>query len=84
MESAFACEPASFQGTQALLLRRAAIPRLLTARAGLEGVHSRRLAAFFGNDSPIWIHRPSLVQHVATDSSWGARIYRAGFLKASR
>ena len=63
--------------TQAILLRRRAAPPLLAAWAHLAGTHHQRLAHFFGSESPLWIHRPSLVQHLATDSSWGARISRA-------
>ncbi len=27
--------------------------------------------------TPIWVHEPSLVQHVGVDSSWGARVQKA-------
>ena len=103
MACAFAAEPASFQGPQALLLRPSAARRALAAwdDLAMEGtapsvppgdapipaptercpprglLPSHRLAPFLGASGPLWIHRPSLVQHLATDSSWGARIYRA-------
>jgi hypothetical protein len=74
---AFAAEPGSFLGAQALLVRRAAA---LGARANWEriaGLASQRLAQISGRWSRIWVHKPSLVQHVALDSSWGARVQKA-------
>ena len=75
--NAFAANPKTFLGAQALLLRRGAIQRAVAEWDNLTGLQSQRLARLFGNEGPIWVHKPSLVQHVATDSSWGARIQRA-------
>ena len=43
-------------------------------------MQSRRLAGLAARDfpaAPIWVHRPSLIQHTATASFWGARLHRA-------
>jgi hypothetical protein len=74
---AFAAKPEVFLGTQALLLRRRCIAQALPAWDRLPGMQSQRLARLLGAMAPIWVHRPSLVQHVAEDSSWGARVQRA-------
>lgn len=74
---AFAAEPAAFLGAQALLVRRAVAQSALTAWAGLSGMTSQRLAQLSGEYRPLWIHKPSLVQHVAEDSSWGTRVQKA-------
>lgn len=74
---AFAALPAAFLGAQALLIRRATAVAALEAWAGLSGMTSQRLAQVSGQYRPLWIHQPSLVQHVADDSSWGTRVQRA-------
>lgn len=74
---AFAADPQTFLGAQALLLRRRVVPLVLEKWDSVPGLTSQRLARLLGGEGPIWVHRPSLVQHVATDSAWGARIQRA-------
>ncbi|HEY0548182.1 MAG TPA: hypothetical protein VGF13_01195 [Verrucomicrobiae bacterium] len=74
---AFAANPKTFLGAQALLLRRGAVRRAVAEWDQLSGMQSQRLAKLFGQEGPIWVHKPSLVQHVAVDSSWGVRIQRA-------
>jgi hypothetical protein len=75
----FAADRASFTGAQALLLRRRLIERALLRwdAPDLAGMQSRRLARIAAG--PIWVHRPSLVQHVPTvvGSAWGARVQTA-------
>lgn len=73
----FAAKPTSFLGAQALLVRRTAAAHALAEWEGLTGMTSQRLATLCGNSHPIWVHRPSLVQHIAKDSSWGARVQTA-------
>lgn len=73
----FVALTSSFLGAQALLLRRHFAKRAEEQWPTLKGATSQRLAALNGPASPIWVHRPSLVQHVAADSSWGARVQRA-------
>ena len=77
MDHAFAAEPETFFGSQALLLRRAWAARALDAWDTVRGLQSQRLAQLFGGAGPIWVHRPSLVQHMAEDSSWGAQVQTA-------
>jgi hypothetical protein len=77
MERAFAAQPGTFLGAQALLLRRWAAELAAAEWDTVPGMQSQRLARLLGMLGPIWVHRPSLVQHVAKDSSWGARINRA-------
>jgi hypothetical protein len=74
---AFAAEPKSFLGAQALLLRREAARAALDQWDSLAGMTSQRLAKLCGGERPIWVHKPSLVQHVAVDSAWGARVQKA-------
>ncbi|MBC8096330.1 MAG: hypothetical protein H7Y43_11000 [Akkermansiaceae bacterium] len=71
---AFSAKPTSFLGAQALLLRRPAAMRALVEWDGLTGMTSQRLTALCGKSHPIWVHQPSLVQHISKDSSWGARV----------
>lgn len=77
MPRAFAADPASLQGAQALLIRRGAARRVLRLWHTLPGVEVDRLASVLGEEGPIWVHTPSLVQHVSADSSWGARVKTA-------
>lgn len=73
----FAAESLSYLGSQALLLRRGAAQEALARWDSLTGLQCQRLATLFGPERPLWVHRPSLVQHVAVDSSWGARVKHA-------
>ena len=70
---AFAAKPNSFLGAQALSVRRTAAVQALAQWDQLTGMTSQRLASLCGAANPIWVHQPSLVQHIAKDSSWGAR-----------
>ena len=73
----FAAEPSSYLGSQALLLRRGAAREALGRWDSLAGLQCQRLAKLLGRERLLWVHCPSLVQHVAVDSSWGARVKRA-------
>lgn len=73
----FAAEALSYLGSQALVLRRGAAREALASWDSLTGLQCQRLAKLFGRERPLWVHCPSLVQHVAVDSSWGARVKRA-------
>ncbi len=77
MPRAFATHPDTFLSAQAILIRRAAAHRALLIWDDAPGMQAQRLAWLFGGEGPIWVHRPSLVQHVGEDSSWGARVQRA-------
>ena len=74
---AFAAQWDSYLGSQALLLRRWAARVAVRRWAHWQGLQCQRLAKLFCQDRPLWVHKPSLVQHVATDSSWGANIKHA-------
>ena len=74
---AFVTVPETFLGAQALLLRRRVLPLVLEKWDSVPGLQSQRLARILGDSGRIWVHKPSLVQHVAVDSSWGARVQRA-------
>lgn len=74
---AFAAHPDFYLGSQALLLRRTAAQEALLHWDSVPGLQCQRLAKLFGHARPLWVHKPSLVQHVAMDSSWGANIKRA-------
>ena len=74
---AFAAQSVSYLGSQALLLRREAAAEAVRRWDSVTGLQCQRLAFLFGRERPLWVHRPSLVQHVAVDSSWGARVKRA-------
>ena len=72
----FCTAPATFTGAQALLLRPADAARALAAWDSEGGMQSARLARLLtAEGGHICMHRPSLVQHVAGDSAWGARLH---------
>lgn len=75
--NAFQVAMGSFIGSQALLLRRIAAECILHTWDNVQGLSCQRLARRYGHQRPIWMHRPSLVEHMAVDSSWGARVKRA-------
>lgn len=68
----------SFTGAQALLVRPADAARALAAWDTAAGMQSARLARLLtAEGGRICVHRPSLVQHLAADSAWGARLHTA-------
>lgn len=74
----FATAPARFTGAQALLVRPADAARALAAWPTVGGMQSARLARLLtARGGLICVHRPTLVQHVAADSAWGARRHSA-------
>ena len=73
-------DPRFFYGAQALLIARPFALHALKNWHTVIGMQSQRLAALATRDfpdTPIFVHRPSLVQHVATHSSWGLPLHRA-------
>ena len=77
LDRSLAVTPASFLGAQALFVRRRAVAVALAGWETVRGMQAQRLALLLGGEGPLWVHRPSLVQHVAVDSSWGARVQTA-------
>ena len=74
----FGTVPATLTGAQALLVRPADAARALAAWDSEGGMQSARLARLLtAQGGHICGHRPSLVQHVAADSAWGARRHTA-------
>ncbi len=70
-------DPRAFYGSQAVVLSVATARAVLDAwdeQPGLPDVRMSRLAA---RRSPIWFHRPSLVQHRAVPSLWGGAVHQA-------
>jgi hypothetical protein len=70
-------DPTMFLCAQAVLVRFWAVKWVLARWNSMPGLPAQRLARLLGGVGPIWVHEPSLVQHVAPDSSWGAKVYRA-------
>ena len=79
--AARAAKPAGIQGAQALLLRPDFARHALRHWEEMGGhVPSRRFALLAARDfpgEPLYYHRPSLIQHTATLSAWGAPLHRA-------
>ncbi len=76
----FPAHPRYFFGAQALLLTRPFAAWAVARFAQHGGPQSRRLIALAGEfapGAPIPVHRPSLIQHTARTSAWGARLHRA-------
>ena len=74
----FTTAPQSFLGAQALLVRPADAARALAAWDTAPGMQSARLARILtAGGGTICVHRPSLVQHRAADSAWGALLHTA-------
>ena len=74
----FTTLPKTFLGAQALLVRPAEAARALAAWDSVAGMQSARLARLLTADGgTICVHRPSLVQHLAADSAWGAGLHTA-------
>ena len=74
----FTTPRATFLGAQALLVRPAEAARALAAWDAVAGMQSARLARLLTADGgTICVHRPSLVQHLAADSAWGACLHTA-------
>ncbi len=77
---AFAAAPLRFTGAQALLLTRPFARHVVAEWESVGGMQSQRLAQLSARDfpaAPLWVHRPSLVQHTATHSAWSAPLHRA-------
>ena len=78
MATWFTTPRATFLGAQALLVRPAEAARALAAWDAVAGMQSARLARLLTADGgTICVHRPSLVQHLGTDSAWGAGLHTA-------
>lgn len=73
-------DPRFLYGAQALLIARPFARHALLKWDTVRGMQSQRLAAISARDfpaAPLYIHRPSLVQHCATTSTWGLPLHTA-------
>ena len=78
--SSFPADPVHFFGAQALLLARPFAAWAVANFARFGGMQSRRLVALAGEfapGAPLYVHRPSLIEHTATVSAWGTRLHHA-------
>jgi hypothetical protein len=75
--NAFATRPENFLGAQALLLRERHVRHALENWNTVSGMQSQRLARLMSRLGTIYVHRPSLVQHLAQGSSWSVTQMRA-------
>ena len=74
----FVAEPSACYGSQAYLLSRNAISTLLREWdqvVGMQDIKITRILAAAGY--ALYYHKPSLVQHVGKDSSWGGHYHFA-------
>lgn len=72
--------PRFLYGAQALLIARPFALHALQHWDSAAGMQSRRLAALSARNfphAPLYVHRPSLVQHCATVSTWGLALHTA-------
>jgi hypothetical protein len=73
----FPTDSKSFLGAQALLIRRRHARYVLEKWPFHTGMQAQRVAKMLAPYGSIYVHTPSLVQHVGKDSSWGANPMRA-------
>ena len=73
-------DPRYFMGAQALVIARPFARQVLEKWDTVAGGQCRRLAALHARHyprAPLYVHRPSLVQHTATSSGWGGPLHTA-------
>ena len=73
----FVADPDSVYGSQAFVLSAATARHLVEkweSHIGMQDIKMSRLAA---QVTPIYYHRPSLVQHTGVESAWGGSYHRA-------
>lgn len=76
----FRADPRYFMGAQALLIARPFALHALRQWDTVTGGQCVRLAALHAchfPGAPLYVHRPSLVQHTATRSGWGGPLHTA-------
>lgn len=64
-------------GNQALVLTPKTACFLVANWAKVPGAADRRMPRLAGAVSPVYVHRPSLVQHAPGPSTWGAAVHSA-------
>ena len=76
----FRADPRYYFSGQALLIARPFALHALAQWDTVTGMQCRRLAAIAARDfpdAPLYVHRPSLIQHTATTSGWNAPLHTA-------
>lgn len=75
--------PELVYGSQAMLLSRATIGHVLDGWERVPGMQDMKVSRLATEVTPIYYHRPSLVQHVVAASTWGGPAHRARDYSAS-
>ena len=70
-------------GSQALLLSQATVLHVLKGWERVAGMQDMKLSRLASEVTPIYYHRPSLVQHVVAASTWGGPAHWARDFSAS-
>jgi hypothetical protein len=83
-ERAFSvAHPDLVYGSQAFLLSRATVARVLDGWETVPGMQDMKISRVAAAVGPIHYHRPSLVQHVEVASTWGGPAHWARDFSAS-
>lgn len=75
--SAVVGDPLAFYGTQCIVLSVATARAILDDWDDAVGMPDTRMSRLAARWSPIWFHRPSLVQHRPVASVWGGVSHQA-------
>lgn len=76
--SAFSvAHPGLVYGSQALLLSRATLLRVVAGWETVAGMQDIKISRIAAAEGPVLYHRPSLVQHVQAPSTWGGAAHFA-------
>jgi hypothetical protein len=70
-------DPRGFYGTQGVVLSVATARAILDGWYDAVGMPDIRMSRLAARHSPIWFHRPSLVQHRTVPSTWGGTTHQA-------
>lgn len=70
-ENYFVADPDAVYGSQALLMSGALAAYAVAHWDDVEGMQDIKISRLAARLTPIYYHRPSLVQHVGRTSSWG-------------
>jgi hypothetical protein len=75
--SAVVGDPRGFYGTQGVVMSLATARSILDDWHDAPGMPDIRMSRLAARHSPIWFHRPSLVQHRPVESLWGGATHFA-------
>lgn len=76
-EQAFAVRPEEFFGSQCLVIAPITARYFVAHWEEVDGKQDLRMAQLAARITPIWVHAPSLVQHVGQRSTWGGPWHQA-------